>query len=163
MSETTATFADRSTWPSGPWDDEPDRVDWTDDMTGYPCFVKRGPMGAWCGYVGVPPGHRYHGADYDDVPYGEVHHGLSYSAPCDDRDGESAERICHVPTPGEPEDVWWFGFDCGHYNDVIPGMLSTMERIGGVWGADARYRTVEFARAHTTHLARVLAATPAEP
>jgi hypothetical protein len=156
LAETTATFIDRSSWPPGPWDDEPDRVDWRDEITGYPCFVKRGPTGAWCGYVGLPPGHRFHDADPDEVPV-DVHGGLTFGAPCDEDDGPTAERICHVPRPGEPADVFWLGFDCAHYNDVSPGMLG----LGFKYlAADrATYKPVSYARDETTALARQLAET----
>lgn len=33
--------------------------------------------------------------------------------------GESA-FICHLPQPGRPERVWWFGFDCAHSGDLCP-------------------------------------------
>jgi hypothetical protein len=33
-----------------------------------------------------------------------------------------AHAICHVPAPGRPEHVWWFGFDCAHSGDLSPGM-----------------------------------------
>jgi hypothetical protein len=150
-------FVDRSTWPPGPWDDEPDRVDWVDEITGYACFVKRGPLGQWCGYVGLPPGHRYHSADYDDVPV-SVHGGeLTFGAPCDEADGPAAERICHVPRPGQPDDVWWLGFDCGHSWDIIPMLPSTATLPS--FGRPTEYRTLAFVRAHTTSLARQLAVT----
>ncbi len=29
--------------------------------------------------------------------------------------------ICHVPSPGEPDRVFWFGFDCAHAWDMSPG------------------------------------------
>jgi hypothetical protein len=155
----TATFVDRSRWPSGPWDDEPDRVDWRDPTTGYPCFVKRGPLGAWCGYVGLPPGHSLHGSDFDDLTV-YVHGGLSYAAECEpddpDDDRPHAERICHVPAPGEPDDVWWFGFDCSHGGDVIPMLPSTLDLASA--GVPTTYRTVDYARSSTAGLARQLAA-----
>lgn len=60
--EKTETFIDRTGWPSGPWDDEPDRVEWRDEATGLPCLALRNDMfGSWCGYVAVPPGHPVHG------------------------------------------------------------------------------------------------------
>jgi hypothetical protein len=40
---------DKSWWPRGPWDDEPDKVQWPDEATGLPCMVKRGPVGSFCG------------------------------------------------------------------------------------------------------------------
>lgn len=56
---------DRSGWRPGPWDDESDRVEWRDDLTGLDCLAVRGNLGNWCGYVGVPPGHRWFGVGYD--------------------------------------------------------------------------------------------------
>lgn len=46
-----------------------------------------------------------------------IHGGLSYGKACQ---GD----ICHVPKPGEPDGVFWLGFDCGHYNDVVPNHLA---------------------------------------
>lgn len=69
----------RSKWPPGPWDQEPfDKVSWVDEETNLDCLAVRGPMGSWCGYVGVPPGHPFYGKDYADctlptaTPQGET-------------------------------------------------------------------------------------------
>ena len=128
----------RAGWPAGPWDDEPDRVEFK--HAGFPCLLKRNRCGAWCGYAAVAPGHPFHGAHYDHVPV-EVHGGLTYSARC-------LGAICHVPKPGEADDVWWFGFDCGHLGDIVPGL-----RID--W--DATYRDVTYARRETERIAEQLA------
>lgn len=50
----------------GPWTAEPDREEWR-HSSGLACLARRGPMGAWCGYVAVPPGHRCAHA-FDLVP-----------------------------------------------------------------------------------------------
>ena len=57
--ELIQTFIDRSDWLPGPWDDEPDRVEWRDEATGLPCLLRRGSpfIGVWCGYVALPPDH----------------------------------------------------------------------------------------------------------
>jgi hypothetical protein len=120
MMETRAyhtTF--KEDWPRGPWDDEPDKEQFEDPTTGFPCIVKRGPMGALCGYVGVAEGHPWFQADYDEVE-ASAHGGLTYSGFC--QEGLESHSICHVPGPGEPERVWWLGFDCGHYEDISPRM-----------------------------------------
>jgi hypothetical protein len=102
---------DRSGWPPGPWDQEPDRVEWR--HAALPCLIVRSrTTGALCGYVGLPPGHPHHGAAYEDVDV-FVHGGLTYSNAC-------AGGICHLPQPGEPADVWWLGFDCAHADDLMP-------------------------------------------
>lgn len=102
---------DRSGWTAGEWDNEPEnRVDFV--HVGFACFILRGPLGAWCGYVGVPSTHSLYGnTDVDDKV--DVHGGVTYTEKC-------AGAICHVPEPGMPDDVWWIGFDTAHYGDVVP-------------------------------------------
>lgn len=110
---------DRSKWGPGAWNEEPDKVQWIDPKTDLDCLAVRNPsLGNWCGYVGVAPGHRMHGVEYDGVD-AEVHGGLTFSGPC--REG-SEFGICHVPEPGRHSDIWWLGFDCAHYGDLSPGM-----------------------------------------
>jgi hypothetical protein len=113
----SSTFIDKSTWGDGPWQDEPDRVEWRDgELVG---LIKRvSTHGAWCGYVGVPPGHPWHGRPMFDPSLSgiEVHGGVTYAAACE-VSAEGADPralICHIPAPGEPEELWWIGFDCNH-------------------------------------------------
>lgn len=56
---------DKSDWGDGPWQGEPDRVEWR--LLGFKCLILRGPMGTLCGYVGVPPGHPCYGLNMDEV------------------------------------------------------------------------------------------------
>lgn len=115
---------DKSKWGEGQWTNENDREEWR--HAGFPCLAVRHPsLGHWCGYVGVPPGHACHGKGYSDIDV-EAHGGLTYANACE---GD----VCHVAKPGEPEEVWWFGFDCAHSGDV-----ST------VMSAEYRYSRVEF-------------------
>lgn len=112
-------FVDKGKWGSGPWDDEPDKRQWQDPATGFPCLIVRAEgTGALCGYVGVPKGHRWHRKDYSDVD-ASVHGGVTYTAACD---RDEVRGICHKVEPGEPDDMWWVGFDCAHYMDVSPAM-----------------------------------------
>jgi hypothetical protein len=116
-----APSIDKSAWGDGPWQDEPDRVDFV--HAGFACFANRrgDGLGFFCGYVGVPREHPAYGKNYNDVDV-EVHGGLTYANPCD---GE----ICHVPESGMPDDVWWLGFDCGHAGDLGPGLRATLRRL----------------------------------
>lgn len=116
---------ERAGWPPGPWDNEPDR--WEGRHAGLPVLCVRNDFGAWCGYVGVPPGHPWRAGHYDELEV-RVHGGLTYCAPCQSNGGP----ICHVPAPGEPDDVLWFGFDCNHAGDLAPGQLAgELGRIRG--------------------------------
>lgn len=139
-------------WPAGPWDQEPDKVQWPDPDTGLPCLAVRGPVGAWCGYVGVPPGHPYHGVDYHQVP-ADVHGGLTFSDKCAAEGDDPAHGICHIPGPGEPHDVWWLGFDCAHWHDIAPAVIERMP----FRHEQQTYRTLGYVKAECTSLARQLA------
>lgn len=114
---------DKSKWERGPWDDEPDKVQWQDPETGLPCLIVRNSVGALCGYVGIAPDHPLHGKGYDDADDAgvNVHGGLSFAAAC--REGAEDRGICHLPEPGEPDAVWWFGFDCAHAFDMSPNIF----------------------------------------
>src|SRR5262249_8204209 len=109
---------DKAGWAvRGEWDNEPDKMQWPDDISGLPCLIVRGPLGALCGYVGVSDIHPLYGKGCNiDV---QVHGGLTFVGGCDYSADEST-HICHVPGPGEPDNVWWFGFDCAHSGDFTP-------------------------------------------
>lgn len=111
--ESDRGFPPRSAWGEGPWQDEPDLVEWRHG--GMACLMVRGPSGSWCGYVGLPGSHPAFGKHYDKVPEESAHGGLTFSGTC-------RGDICHVAGPGEPEHVWWLGFDCAHSGDLSPGM-----------------------------------------
>ncbi len=145
---------DRSKWPSGAWDDEPDKMQWADPETGLPCLAVRNWSGAWCGYVGVAEGHPHFGKNYDDVP-AEVHCGLTFSDACQPAAVE-ARGICHVPGPGEPDHVWWLGFDCAHCYDYSPRDAERARDEGGIWALthDVEYRTLRYVRNQCAQLAR---------
>ena len=146
----TWTFDEHPTYDDGPWVDEPDKAQWVDETTGLDCLVVRNGLDAWCGYVGVPPGHPLHGKDYGDLDI-DAHGGLTYAAPCQEDDG----KVCHVPEPGRPADVWWFGFDCAHSPmDYIPRMDRDFHFPEILRGT---YKDFEYVRAETTHLAAQLA------
>ena len=143
----------RAGWSRGAWDDEPDKVSWVDEATRLPCLAKRNTFGAWCGYVGVPPEHPlYRVSDFDDA---DVHGGITYADAC--QDGPPEQTICHVPEPGESDNVWWFGFDCGHGMDLIPGMEALMpSHLQSLLGMNSTYRTLEYVKNECVKLARQL-------
>lgn len=165
--ERESRFVDKSTWGPGPWQDEPDKQQYTDEATGYPCLIVRVPWsGHLCGYVGVPEGHPAYGLDYDDASaLGEadedgyhslrVHGGLTFAGPC--QEGQEEQGICHVPQPGQPDKVWWLGFDAAHAWDICP---SSRARLGGLYYSHPyyEYRTLEYMQAENADLALQLKA-----
>lgn len=178
MTETTSSgavrewrFGHTAEYPQGPWSDEPDKAQWIDEATGLDCLIVRNGMGALCGYVGLPPEHPWHrkgyseclkGSDcgedwcYEHSPDGavRVHGGLTFASSCSE---ERVEGICHVPQPGRPHDVWWFGFDCAHAGDLTPASAKHGLRIY----ADDTYRDVAYVKAECASLAQQLAAVSA--
>ena len=119
------TTIDKSSWKRGPWDSEPDKKQWEDPTTHLPCLIVRNHGGALCGYVGVPQGHPWHGKSYSEEALYDisVHGGLTFAKGCG-HDADPSTGICHLPDPGEPDNTWWFGFDCAHHMDLSPGYES---------------------------------------
>jgi hypothetical protein len=118
---------DKSDWGEGAWQSEPDKVVWVDQATGLDCMAHRNGSGAWCGYVGVPEGHRAYGRGYDDVNV-VCHGGLTYADLC--AETQSPEHgLCHIPQAGRPAEVWWLGFDCAHWQDFCPAMAARLKEI----------------------------------
>lgn len=142
-------------WPSGEWDTEPDKMQWPDEATGLPCLAVRHPrMGFLCGYVGVPPEHPLYGKSYDHLSL-EVHGGLTFSAKCHPAETESA-GVCHVPGQGEPDHVWWFGFDCAHLGDSSPA-----ESRDGI-DPHSNYKNLPYVQSECRQLASQLKDYPKE-
>ena len=113
---------DKSDWGPGPWASEPDKRQWLDAATGYPCLIRRAPKtGALCGYVGVPESHPLFSVDYGDPRVVDilVHGGVTFADSCDDDEDEGI-GICHRPGSDESDVVWWLGFDCAHGGDLLP-------------------------------------------
>lgn len=152
---------DRVGWPSGPWDDEPDKIQWLDEATGFPCLIVRNRMGGLCGYVGVPRGHRFYKVGYDAVSIGDemeynennyppAHGGLTFSNKC--LEGPENGTICHVVEEGEDDDAWWLGFDCSHYMDITPRMLM-LDAEFGFQKEHGSYKDVAYVKQNVAELA----------
>lgn len=142
----SAYVVNRDGWSPGPWDGEPDLVRW--EAYGFPCLIRRAGMGHLCGYVAIPPGHPWHGMAYDDIK-ADAHGGLTFADTCE-------WPVCHVPKPGESDDVWWVGFDCGHAFDLSPKMSMYESLAPGLTLRSldcGHYRTIEYVREVTSGLA----------
>lgn len=83
----------------------------------------------------------------------EIHGGLTYSGFCD------GGRICHMAKEGEPDNVYWFGFDCAHAGDVSPGMSAFRDQFNLSFLGEYpdKYRDVSYVQAETNRLAQQLA------
>jgi hypothetical protein len=121
-----------------PWDAEPSKE--AGEVDSFPTRIVRHPsMKHLCGYVGVPSDHPLFGAHYDAVPFdddGYPHGGLTY-----------ADN--HAPNE-KPDGQWWFGFDCAHAGDFVPGIDRWPE-------SKDQYRDIEYVRREVKQLAASLA------
>lgn len=150
---------DKSTWGPGEWQSEPDKKQWQDEATGLACLAVRNESGGnWCGYVGLPPGHPLHGKDYDAADV-NVHGGLTFSDTCHKDEDDPSKYICHLPDAGEPQKVWWFGFDCHHHLDFAPAYHARYQDhpILGARDWGEQYRTLRYVERECAELARQLA------
>lgn len=148
-------FIDKSEWGPGPWHTEPDKIQWQHE--GRACLIVRNASGALCGYAGVTEGHPFFGVEYDKGTTGknsdhwdhspeaqlDVHGGITFSDYCNPHEGDRG--ICHVLE--DEEKTYWFGFDCGHVQDLMP----THKHL-----SDAVYRDVPYVRDQVQRLAEQL-------
>jgi len=112
---------------------------------GYEWEVTSNPLACRCGYVRIPPGHPWHGKDYDDVrtadgDWPEVHGGLTFAHP-DTHCGQ-----------GGPDDAWWLGFDAAHPglgdrpDPALPGYNRVTDDLA-LYGGDGTIKTTGYVAA----------------
>ena len=77
----------------------------------------------------------------------------------------TAEMIqsIHVGRPGEPDDVYWLGFDCHHCDDYAPAFAVRGKEIGCMGHPGDVYRDLEYVEGECASLARQLAALSQQP
>lgn len=116
---------------------------WVSPTAGLDCLMLRGPLGSWCGYVGVPEGNLLYGVDPDFL--GErlqVHGGITWAG--------GGLQLVELELP-----LWWIGFDCGHHQDLIPNIVwLRRELMMSDPPYEEFYRDVEYVGAETESLAR---------
>lgn len=156
METLSYTTIDRTGWEAGPWNGEPDKIQWPDADTGLPCLAVRHPQfGHWCGYVGVTQEHPLFEKKNCDL---DVHGGVTFADTCD-MGANECESICRIPGPGESDRIWWLGFDCAHVYDFQPGLEALSKSIHGYplnGMREGTYRTLVYVQAECADLAKQL-------
>lgn len=114
---------------------EPNREEF--EYQGYHCLIRRSMhAGQLCGYVAVPKGHKYYGkdTDSDELCRIEVHGGITWAN--------------HFP---ELQDgLWYIGFDCAHYMDLMPFMSL---RDPALWArTGATYKDFEYVKSQIKNM-----------
>jgi hypothetical protein len=112
-------------------------------VDGFRCIITGSYMGHRCGYIAIPKDHELYETDYDEIEL-DVHGGLTYA--------DYSNNGYPVKTE---EQVWWIGFDCGHYCDakdleLIKSFGEDNKEIKVVLDIESKYpthgtvRTVEY-------------------
>lgn len=100
----------------------PDDVLETGYHRGFEYVIVHNGRGYRCGYVRVPKGHPWHGADYNDLNV-DCHGGVTFveeDEPCG---------------KGGADDAYWVGFDCAHSGDAADPKLP-LNRYEGATSLD---------------------------
>lgn len=74
------------------------------------------PIGHRCGYVRIPPGHRFYKYDARGDSGLKIHGGVTFAG---------------IRSEEEP-DEWWIGFDCTHPYDALDPELMSEEMLSSV-------------------------------
>jgi hypothetical protein len=146
------------------WENEPNEEVF--EHMGFKCSLHRGPLKAWCGYVGVPNGHPLYGKDYHEhIPALAALHAEAMNGGIGKRG--IITLFCATPDKATMDisfdvhggvtfagkhkggaDLWHIGFDCSHAGDLTPGVSNF---------GDGEYRDISYVRDETKRLAEQIA------
>lgn len=85
------------------------------DYMGLKCIVVFNKNGIRCGYVGVPASHPLYEKEYDDELFTNIYNTIESYFDC--HGGITFTEGGKNSNYPIESDLWWFGFDCGHYED----------------------------------------------
>lgn len=81
---------------------------WVESISSLQCFLVLNPLGAYCGYIEIPQGHKLYLLEYRNLfedSY-SVHGGITWLG-----DGQRISK--------ELYGKWLIGFDCMHFGDDV--------------------------------------------
>jgi len=130
----------KSSWPEGPWMQEPDEVKWIDEDTGYECEIYRNALnGFLAGYVVVTKSHPLFKVDYS--PSNELSRKL-----------QEIDVHTGITSLGSSkkhgDDKWLLGFNCCQDGDLSPNLRSFVP--------SDNYKDIEYVTSEVESLAKQL-------
>lgn len=130
-----------------PWYNEPDKVQWEDEATGFPCLAIRGELGAWHGYVGVDTSHPLFGITHQEINKNEfiLYGGLTFTGSSQKvKKGEEDIGICYISRGEEVTDIWWLGFNYAHCWNYVPSVdFNPLVSSDAVYFSEKYYGSIE--------------------
>jgi hypothetical protein len=141
------------------WEQEPDKLDFVDEVTGYKCLVLRQQRHKnLCGYVFLPKDHIFYGKvseevwDNDELRHIKVHGGVNFAGYFDFTESD-----------------YVIGFDCAHAFDIVPSIYELIPDIYSKFiiedglevdfSKNSTYKTVEYVTDECKKLAKQLKKT----
>ena len=152
------------------------------------CVVVFQKMGYRCGYVGIPNNHPLYGKNYNEkcLPFKDIENqsiskrGIIPMAFMEIKDGLISPEVYFDVHGGitfadggigskypVESDLWWFGFDCAHYNDgkdldaaykyklIDEKSYKTLKQLNSIF-SDYECRTKEYVENECKNLAEQL-------
>ncbi len=132
---------DRSSFPKGPWDKEPDIVRLWDERTWAPGLILRPSTGHLCGYIGFTENHPLYDIGYNEAykiaeGEGEVRNQVFGS------ELTFAGKYDHISPC-----IWWLGWDHAHAGDVVPSLLQFSSGRSNTWlHRDETYKDIMYVK-----------------
>jgi len=157
------------------------------EYKGYRCVVVFQRMGHRCGYVGITNEHPLHGVGYgdkaevlkkSDIENQPIGNRGIIPLMCMDNESEEITPDCYFNVHGgityagggetypvESDNLWWFGFDCAHYDDSPDyykakeyqleneDSLNRLIEIDNMYHTDGVIRTQEYVEQECKNLA----------
>ena len=132
----------KDSWGEGPWRLEYDFALWIDEVTLYPCIMRRNQYGAWCGFVGLNERHPWYLIEVDNKcwDYIDVHGSVGMAS------FDKKFDLEFVP----PHRKWWVGFNCSGRYDFSPKIKPDDDTNS------KKYRDADYVKSEVEEMARQL-------
>ena len=139
---------DKSKWLKGPWHQEHDYEVWIDEVTSYPCLMRRNQFATWCGFVGILENHPLFLVPVENMIWDSfnIHGEIGFAQFYKEADLEF----------DPPVRRWWVGFNTSHKSDFLPNPPKDDSKYSKNTRDITKYRNIEYTRRETLYLASQL-------
>lgn len=146
-------WLNKKTFPKGVWMSEPDLCYW--EHRNLACLnIRDMSLGVWKGFVGVEPGHLFHGKSVEDILKMDEAMEIFFSVY-----GGICSAGSLIPKyKNYNRNLWWIGIETSHGSDLMPLLKLDMQNADiARTVADQTYKDFSFIRRETNKLAKAIA------